>query len=691
MARQRILELNARLQEAANAYYKRNEPLMSDAEFDKLEHELQQLVEKHPELAGEATYLTVVGSDFDFTKGNGRVYHNTPMLSIENTYTEAELLEWYNGLPAGTVVCLEPKFDGISVSLHYRNGELVRALTRGDGKSGEDITLQVLAVRSIPQQLRPNLPENLEIRGELVMENFTLDRINREAEAKGTKTYSSTRNLTGGTMKLKDLSLIPDREIQLRPWLVSGSDLPDSSLERLQLIADSGFAQPLGVLVKGNSPEAVLAVLRQALIERDTKLRKMMSLETDGVVMKVDSEALRQKLGVSSKYTNYQVCFKPQSASGTTYLRSIEWQTGRTGKVTPVAVCDPVVLAGAKVEHAGLNNITWIREKGLKLGAKVEMLRSGDVIPQIVRVLDEGESEIIPPSNCPECLTLLIESDEGGAGTLTHRCPNSACSGRVRDTLTFIASRDVLEIDGLGPEMARKLVTDGLVNGLATLYEFQAAMKPLLDEDEGKFIEVMRLKGFDATLPKMIRSLEATKTASWERWIKALTIPMIGATLGRTIALTMDLRPEDMTGVRLRGKFLQFTQQKVDGFGEAKLKAIEDWVLCNESFVLCESLGKQGIRPTAVPRPKVVAGAPLAGVNFCITGEFDEDREAITAKLVSLGAASKSGVSSKVNLLIVGSAAGKSKTKKATELGIKTVGVEWLSQTLAENGLQLES
>lgn len=681
--RWQIADLDTRIRDARDAYYKKNKPLMPDAEYDALERKLKALCEQYPEFAPIAQTLQTVGSDL--TQG-GRILHASPMLSIENKYEQDEVREWYANLPAGTEVCVEPKFDGISISLLYRERKLVRALTRGDGKSGEDVTQQALAVRSIPKLLAANIPPVLEVRGELVMRNSTLERINREAEAKGTKTYSSTRNLTGGTIKLKDLSLIPDREIQFRPWEVIGDDgeLSDSSLLRLIHLVPSGFEPPLGRF--SNTPERVIHDLKLALEDRDKVLRKVHSLETDGVVIKVTSAKLRKQLGVSSKYTNWQVCFKPQSASGTTYLRSIQWQVGRTGKLSPVAICDPVILAGAKVTNANLNNITWIREKGLKLGAKVEMLRSGDVIPQIVRVLDEGESEINPPFNCPECLTLLEESDEGGAGTLTSRCPNKGCPGRVRDTLTFIGSRECLEIDGLGPEMAKLL--DALnVHDIADLYEFQVdAMRAIKDYygEEG-FVSRMRAKGFDVTILKLVKSLERAKTASWDRWIKALTIPMIGATLGKTIATELDLQPGDFE-LLVSTCLIPFTQKEVDGFGEAKMTAIRDW--CNEeNNKLCFRLHLAGVRPTSVEKPKVSTNAPLKSISFCITGEFDEDREVLTKKLISLGASAKSGVSSKVNLLIVGDGAGKIKLNKATALGIKQVGKDWLTKILAENGL----
>lgn len=684
MSEQQIRDLTDRLQQAQDAYYRLNAPVMPDAEYDAKERQLRDLVAAEPQYAPiAAPVLERVGSDLQ----GKRIRHSRPMLSIENKYVESELVDWHAALPYGTAVCLEPKFDGISVSLIYRGGKLVRALTRGTGTEGEDITPQAYAVRSIPKECSLDI----EVRGELVMQNSTLERINKQAAAAGTKQYTSTRNLTGGTMKLKDISIIPDRDILIMPWDVLGNDLelPDSGLQRLGMIALFGFPAPLRSTVVSDGV-AIGVTLSQKLAERETILRGQLSLETDGVVIKVDSHTMRRQLGHGNKYTNWQVCFKPQSASGTTYLRSIEWQLGRTGKVSPVAKCDPVVLAGANVTSASLNNITYIQKMGLKLGAKVEMLRSGDVIPQIVRVLDEGDQEIVPPANCPECTHALVESDEGGEGIIQHFCINVNCLGQARQILEFIGSRNVLEIDGLGPEAARRLVDGMFARNIVELFQFHnEASAALVKLGEKAFVADMRKQGFDANILKMLKSLERAKTAPWERWIKAFCIPMVGETLGKTIAAKLDLQPGDMA--HFVDRVEAFTKMEVEGFGEAKMKALSDWVkLMSVLDNWCPALAKEGVRPAAIEKPKVAAGAPLAGTVFCITGEIEEDRKSLYKKLESLGAAGKTGISSKVNLLIVLPGAGKSKLSKASELGIKQVGQEWLMQTLKDNGLGLE-
>jgi len=258
----------------------------------------------------------------------------------------------------------------------------LRSLTRGDGTSGEDITAATRACPAIPTSI--SLKGNIEVRGELVMKNSTLARINDEATKTGQKTYASTRNLTAGTMKQKNLDNVPDRDIQIRPWDALGDNLPASRLERLRLLAKEGFAEPRSVLVSDR--DKILPTLRDLLEKNKTS-----DIAADGVVMKIDDVPSCQALGVSSNYTNYQICFKPQNDKGITYLRGVNWFVGRSGKITPVGIVDPITLAGAVITNVNLNNITWIREMGLKINSRISLIRSGGVIPVVDKVLDENE------------------------------------------------------------------------------------------------------------------------------------------------------------------------------------------------------------------------------------------------------------------------------------------------------------
>jgi DNA ligase (NAD+) len=684
MVNDQIVALNSLLLEAQRAYDAAEDCHMSDAEYDTKEAELRALVKAHPQFAHLATHLKSVGN----VEGS-RIPHVRPMLSIENKYTKEEIVEFAQKV--GQVVVIEPKRDGISCELRYHNGTFQMALTRGDGVSGEDMTPQVRTLIESGHIVGSltGFPETLHIRGELVMKNSELERINKEALSNGTKVYSSTRNLTAGTMKQKDLSVVASRKIEFLPWDIysptEDNKLPDSYFDRMLLLHKAGFIV-----------EVYLGGLGQVLpsLDRVLESNKANDINADGVVIKVDSIAYRRELGVGSKFTNYQCCFKPQSASNTTTLRNVIWQVGRQGKLTPVAECDPVSLAGAMVTRASLNNISWIDSLGLKLGSKVRMLRSGDVIPQIVEVLDKEGEQIVAPPFCPECIKEITANTDSREGIITHWCLNVECPGRVRDTLAFIGSRDILEVEGLADDMAKRLASEGYARNIAELFEFQKEMLGQLGKlGEDKFASAMAKQGFNINIIKMLHSLEAAKTTGWDRWIAALGIPMIGRTLGKVLAVHLQLGADDM--LRLPELFLRASGEDIEGMGSVKSNMLAEWCKDPSCHMTCRTLYDAGVRPTTLVT-KTVNGAPLTGVAFVITGEFSEDRDSLTNKLISLGAVSKSGVSKNVNLLIVGDIApGKSKLAKYDELvakGVKIekVGKEWLEKTLTENGIDFK-
>lgn len=681
---QHIKSLNAELERARDAYYRAAQPIMPDAEYDKKEKNLRALVKASPWLAEYAPVLTTVGSDL--TASAGRVRHTRPMLSIENKYDKKEIVDFQREVLHGGVMLIEPKRDGISCELRYRDRELVMALTRGSGSEGEEITAQVSALSSIPKKLSPahSVPLIFNVRGELVMRKSELERINKQALATGGKTYASTRNLAAGTMKLKDLAEVAKREILFVPWEVYGDEggLPDSGYQRMIMLSVLGFPKYEGFLV--DSETDVLKVLDHVL-----EANKQSEIIADGVVAKADSHKVRRELGGGSKYANYQTCYKPQGDFASTYLRKVVWQVGRTGKLTPVGECDPVNLAGATVTRATLNNLSFIEEMGLSINAKVKMLRSGGVIPEIDGVIEEGDTPVTAPKHCPECgSNVEIEKDERSTIT-THWCQNYECPGRVTDLFYFIAGRGVLEIDGLGEDMASKIAKGGYARDLGELYEFQIeGMEGLTKLGEEKFEARMSKMGFSGVIfRKMVQSMEAAKSKDWSHWLTALGIPMIGNTLSKVLVTKLNLTSESMKD--LPALLLSTEKMEIEGIGFHKSAMILDWAKDKRNALICEQLYGAGVRPKAPEKLEVVAGEPLKGVAFCITGEFSEDREKIAVKLAKLGAVSKSGVTSKCNLLIVGEAPGKTKLTKAKELGIKQVGKEWLEKTLAENGMEL--
>jgi len=375
--------LNKELIDAQRAYYA-GEPIMSDAEYDVREAQLKTM---SVGLGISPSVLTKVGTDT-----GGRIPHQNPMRSIENVYSEDELMKWYGMLNIGEKVTLETKDDGVSCSLTYERGLLVRALTRGDGDAGESILAQVQAIDAIPKKIAVTIP--IEIRGELVMKASTMARLNEAIVASGGKPYVSTRNLVAGTMKLHDLSEVAKREILFYPWEVlcplldaagdgPGNEDADSANARLQDITIYGFPARDAVVVDNQVDlKIALANAIDSLNEPNPEIGR------DGIVIKVDRCARRRELGLGSKFARFQVAYKLQNARAESVLRDVIWQVGRQGKLTPVGIIDPVVLAGATIERVTLNNATWIASMGLQLGCRVNVVRSGDVIPQITGVAD---------------------------------------------------------------------------------------------------------------------------------------------------------------------------------------------------------------------------------------------------------------------------------------------------------------
>ncbi len=374
------ISLNQQLEDARKAYYA-GEPIMSDAEYDILEQQLAGLNSHAPASVPPPSVLTTVGTD-----APGRIPHASPMRSIENVYSIDEAVAWAESL-GWPKLSLSGKFDGISASLTYERGEIVKAVTRGDGEAGESILSQVLACSSIPNHLGEEV--SLEIRGELVIARSTMEGLNETIAANGGKPYVSTRNLVAGTMKLKDLAEVTKRRVKFVPWEVladyldQAGDLYDSASTRLTALTDIGFdIPPIYRVGQANFVEALTNFIELVLNEKDPEIA------LDGIVIKVDSCSLRRELGMGSKFANFQRAFKAQNAKTETTLLDVIWQVGRQGRLTPVGIVEPVVLAGATIERVMLNNLSWIQEMGLKIGSRVMLMRSGDVIPKIVEVLD---------------------------------------------------------------------------------------------------------------------------------------------------------------------------------------------------------------------------------------------------------------------------------------------------------------
>ena len=649
-----IEKMNQDLLDAQTAYYAGN-PTMTDPGYDTLEAQLSALVATNPQYSNIATILTHVGVDSNSAL---RIPHAKPMLSIENYYTKESFVEAANNY--GTWLLVEPKFDGNSAEIVFIDGVLTRAVSRGDGSSGEDMTAQVKACKQIPQYIITKI-HDLRIRGEIVMRNSELARIN----SLGGRKYANSRNLVAGTLKQKDLLIVRSRELILMPWdMYSPTEdnlLPDSAYDRMKLAFTFGFPHPEGMKVTCNH---ILSEL-----DRQLKINENSDITCDGVVLKADSHKVRNSLGVATKFTRFQHCYKPQNLVTTTTLLSIEYGLGRTGKVTPVAILSPVNLGGAMIGRASVCNETYMEALGLTIGCDVELVRSGDCIPYIVRVTKKGTKKIVFPTNCPSCNSILEFDPE--SKIIQRICINSNCAGKAAEQFAHVGNRETLEIDLLGDSMATELVSKGITN-LADLFEFgnKIAVNP------------KSLTGFRSNVNtmKMVKSLEIAKTATWDRWLASMNIPMIGHSLGKDIAKALKLTSDNM-GI-LCSLLLTLPKLNLVKLGPEKTASIVKWASNKDNQTLCIRLYKAGIRPTALEASKKSAPEKLNGIKFVMTGELSiGTRKVVAEQLTALGAEELSAVSSSCNLLIVGENPG-SKLAKAQAKGIKIVDESWVKEQL---------
>jgi DNA ligase (NAD+) len=713
-AKTQIVEWNATLQKARDAYYKNAEPIMTDAAYDLMERQLRRGVEIFPEFRDLAPVIDTVGSDLE-DLGDGRFKHLTPMLSIENVYNHDELKAWYDevcetlGLAAVDLE-LEPKVDGLSCALHFRHGLFQQALTRGDGTFGEDVTPVILEQENFPK--RVTFPKewealDVEIRGEVAITHQEFERINKAAIEKGEKTYSNCRNLASGTLKMKDPVAARARKLIFIPWQIlihKEGQRGQIALgpEALRKLEHLGFRQYLGravrmVAAEGRCPEKdvqhqnIIDTLENVAKERDTLWSVGLGIDTDGVVIKVADPALRKKLADSSKYQGSMRAWKFQSLSGETILRKVIWQTGRSGKMTPVGVCDPVNLGGAMVTRVNLNNWTFMKDLGVTIGGGVEILRSGDVIPYPQRAWKTDESvDIKMPSKCPGCGEALEPFEDKKSNILTFWCLNEQCPGRISDYLAYVAQRSVLDIDGLGDETAKLWVEKGLAVDLADLMEFSNRALPFLQTPE--FEEQAKGAGLPvAGTRTLMQSLQAVKTREWDRWIMAFGIPGVGASFATTLAMHFRLQSDDM--LMLIGRLLKLKETDLEGLGVKKLQNIKEWCMNPNNARLLLRLHEAGVTPK--PLIEIATSEkplPLAGYVICITGELRSgERDYVSKELTKLGAVMKTSVSKKLNLLLCGDAPGRTKLMKAKELNIRMEKENWLEKVFADNNIESQA
>ena len=651
----RILYLRKTLHEHNYKYYVLNQPDISDQEFDFLMHELQDLEARHPELYDANSPTLRVGSDLNqnFTQ----VAHKYPMLSLANTYNEQDVADWYDSVRRGLdgedfEVCCEMKYDGLSISLTYVDGKLVRGVTRGDGVHGDDVTANVRTIRCIPLVLKEGsgYPHEFEIRGEILMPWKVFERLNAEREAAEEPLFANPRNAASGTLKSQNSRLVASRQLDSYLYYLLGDTLPsDGHYENLQTAASWGFK-----ISQGMKKVKTLQEIYDYINYWDTE-RKNLPVATDGIVLKVNSLRQQRSLGYTAKSPRWAIAYKFKAERACTRLNEVSYQVGRTGAVTPVANMDAVQLAGTVVKRATLNNEDFIRNFDLHIGDYVYVEKGGEIIPKIVGVDIDRRPEDAQPvkfiDKCPECGTPLVRYE----GEAAHYCPNdTGCPPQIKGRIEHFIARRAMNIDSLGPETVDEYYRRGLVHNIADLYT----------------IKVQDINGSgnrERSARKIVDGIAASKQVPFERVVFALGIRFVGETSARLLARhfkTMDA---------LQNASMQQLME-VEGVGEVIAKSVIAYFHNPVNQDIVERLRSYGLQMQLSEEQINGASDKLAGKSIVISGVFAKhSRDEYKALIEQHGGKNVGSISGKTSFILAGDNMGPSKLQKAEKLGIPLV------------------
>ena len=650
--KEKIDQLRADLHRHNYNYYVLNAPEISDKEFDDRMRELQELEKEHPEYQDDNSPTMRVGSDLN--KNFTQVAHKYPMLSLGNTYSESEVTDFYDrvkkALNEDFEICCELKYDGTSISLTYENGKLVRAVTRGDGEKGDDVTDNVKTIRTIPLVLHGSYPESFEIRGEILMPWEVFEELNREKEAREEPLFANPRNAASGTLKLQNSAIVASRKLDAYLYYLLGEELPcDGHYENLQAAAGWGF-KTSEHMKKAHSLEEVFEYIRYW----DTE-RKNLPVATDGIVLKVNSMRQQKNLGFTAKSPRWAIAYKFQAERALTRLNKVTYQVGRTGAVTPVANLDPVQLSGTIVKRASLHNADIIEGLDLHIGDMVYVEKGGEIIPKITGVDKDARSMLIGEkvkfiTHCPECGSKLIRYE----GEAAHYCPNeTSCPPQIKGKIEHFISRKAMNIDGLGPETVDMFYRLGLIKNTADLYQLTA--------DDIKNLDRMGEKSAE----NIIKGIEASKEVPFERVLFALGIRFVGETVAKKIAKSFN-DIDELENANLK-KLIN-----IDEIGEKIAQSILTYFANPLNRELIERLKSTGLQ--LYRREEDLSGYTdkLAGQSIVISGVFthhsrDEYKELIEKN----GGKNVCSISAKTSFILAGENMGPAKLEKAHKLGIK--------------------
>ena len=601
--KERIDQLRTDLHRHNYNYYVLNTPEISDKEFDDMMRELQDLEKEHPEYQDENSPTMRVGSDLN--KNFTQVTHKYPMLSLGNTYSENEVTDFYDrvkkALNEDFEICCELKYDGTSISLTYENGKLVRAVTRGDGEKGDDVTDNVKTIRTIPLVLHGNnYPEHFEIRGEILMPWEVFEELNREKEAREEPLFANPRNAASGTLKLQNSAIVASRKLDAYLYYLLGEELPcDGHYENLQTAAGWGFKISEHTK-KTHSLEEVFEYIRYW----DTE-RKNLPVATDGIVLKVNSMRQQKSLGFTAKSPRWAIAYKFQAERALTRLNRVTYQVGRTGAITPVANLDPVQLSGTIVKRASLHNADIIEGLDLHIGDMVYVEKGGEIIPKITGVDKDARGMLIGEkvkfiTHCPECGSKLVRYE----GEAAHYCPNeTACPPQIKGKIEHFISRKAMNIDGLGPETVDTFYRLGLIKDTADLYQLTAEDIKNLDRMGEKSAE------------NIIKGIKASKEVPFERVLFALGIRFVGETVAKKIAKSFN-NIEELENADLE------KLTSIDEIGEKIAQSILIYFSSPLNVNLIERLKSAGLQLYRKEEDLNEYTDKLAGQSIVISGVF---------------------------------------------------------------------
>lgn len=655
---ERIIQLRQQLHEHNHRYYVLNSPIISDQEFDFLMHELQDLEARHPELYDANSPTMRVGSDI--TKEFRQVTHRYPMLSLANTYNEQDIEEWYNQVKRGLEgedfeICCEMKYDGLSISLTYEQGRLVRAVTRGDGTHGDDVTTNVRRIPSIPLVLQPGLgyPDSFEIRGEILMPWQSFNRLNEEREDIGEPPFANPRNAASGTLKSQDSRVVAERGLDAYLYYLLGDQITaEGHYEALQTARSWGFKTSEGMKKVKTLQEIY------DFINYWDEARKSLPVATDGIVLKVNSLRQQRSLGMTAKSPRWAIAYKFKAERVCTRLLEVTYQVGRTGAITPVANMETVQLSGTKVRRATLNNEDFIRSFNLHEGDYVYVEKGGEIIPKIVGVDESRRDASAKPiefiTHCPECGALLQRME----GEAVHYCPNdTGCPPQIKGRIEHFISRRAMNIDSLGPETVDAFYERGLIHNIADLYTLTAQ-------------QINYEGNREKSARKAVEAIEASKQVPFERVVFALGIRMVGETTAKLLA-------RHFKNIDALRKATVEQLMEVDGVGEVIALNVVEYFRNDTNREIVDRLISYGLQMQLSQAQQQALGTELEGMSIVISGVFSHhSRDEYKLMIEQHGGKNIGSISSKTSFILAGDNMGPAKLQKAEKLGIKIVSEE---------------